>query len=185
MKQMLLLALSFLCATASALADPAGKDFPPTCRVGPVELPMRGAGLLRVRMIFKVYSAALYLPATVPSDRYAEDVPKRLEIAYLRNLEAAVIIRAGEEALQRNLTPAQRSTLQPRLEAINRLYSDVKAGDRYALTYEPGRGSTLSLNGRDLGTIEGADFAAAYFGIWLDERTDFADFRAALLGIGS
>lgn len=184
MKYMLLLLLSSLSATAPALADPGGKDFPATCRVGPVELPMRGAGLLRVRMIFKVYAAALYMPATVPSGRYTEDVPKRLEIAYLRDLGTGVIIRAGEDALRRNLTPAQRAALQPRLEAINRLYVDVKAGDRYALTYEPGRGSTLSLNGRDLGTIEGADFAAAYFGIWLDERTDFPEFRSALLGPG-
>lgn len=178
----LLLVVAVLCAGDSARAERVGQDFPSTSRVGQVELPLRGAGLLRVRMIFKVYAAALYLPATVPSGRYAEDVPKRLEIAYLRDLEAGVIIRAGEEALQRNLTPAEQAHLQPRLEAINRLYVDVKAGDRYALTYEPGRGSTLSLNGRELGTIEGADFAAAYFGIWLDERTDFPDFRAALLG---
>ena len=167
-----------------AQAEVAGQHFAPSGLVGTEILPLRGAGLLRVRMIFKVYAAALYLPASVASERFADDVSKRIEIVYLRNLDAGIIIKAGNDALERSLTPEQRAALQPRLEAINRLYVDVKAGDRYALTYAPGRGSTLSLNGRDLGTIEGADFAAAYFGIWLDHRTDFPDFRAALLGLG-
>ena len=166
-----------------AKADLGGQHFAPSGVVGSETLPLRGAGLLKVRVIFKVYAAALYLPATVASERYADDVPKRIEIAYLRDLDAGIIIKAGDDALKRSLTPEQQVTLRPRLEAINRLYVDVRAGDRYALTYEPGRGSTLSLNGRDLGTIEGADFAAAYFGIWLDHRSDFPDFRAALLGL--
>jgi hypothetical protein len=43
----------------------------------------------------------------------------------------------------------------------------VKPGDRYALTYVPGVGTELALNGTTLGTVEGADFAAAVFAIWL------------------
>ena len=35
------------------------------------------------------------------------------------------------------------------------------------MTYLPGRGTELALNGTPLAVIEGADFAAAYFGIWL------------------
>ena len=60
--------------------------------------------------------------------------------------------------------------LRGRLERLNAAYRDVKPGDRYALTYLPGRGTELSLNGSPLTVIEGADFAAAYFGIWLGRR---------------
>ena len=54
-------------------------------------------------------------------------------------------------------------------------YRGVEAGDRYALTYRPGAGTELALNGEPLVSVEGADFAAAYFAIWLgpapaDER---------------
>ena len=57
--------------------------------------------------------------------------------------------------------------LRSRIDLINAIYQDVKPGDRYALTYLPGRGTELALNGTPLTVIEGADFAAAYFGIWL------------------
>ena len=63
---------------------------------------------------------------------------------------------------------------------------DVQKGDRYALTYVPGAGTTLALNGRPLGTIEGADFAAALFTIWLGTKDPMdASFRLALLGEGA
>jgi hypothetical protein len=40
----------------------------------------------------------------------------------------------------------------------------------------------LSLNGESLVTIPGADFAKAYFGIWLGPDALDADLRTALLG---
>ncbi|MBK9111219.1 MAG: chalcone isomerase family protein [Nitrospira sp.] len=43
----------------------------------------------------------------------------------------------------------------------------MKPGDRYGLTYLPGVGTELALNGERKGIVEGADFAAAYFAIWL------------------
>ncbi|MDD1633559.1 MAG: chalcone isomerase family protein, partial [Methylococcaceae bacterium] len=64
----------------------------------------------------------------------------------------------------------------------NRLYRDVKEGDRYALDYAPGKGTTLSLNGSPLGTIEGADFAAAYYAIWLGAKPISDTMRDELTG---
>jgi hypothetical protein len=46
----------------------------------------------------------------------------------------------------------------------------------------PQRGTTLTLNGVDLGTIPGADFARAVFSIWLGERPIDRGFKRALLG---
>ena len=75
--------------------------------------------------------------------------------------------KGAAPSLERNQTPAELARLQGRIDRINTTYKDVKAGDRYSLTYLPGRGTELALNGTPLLTIEGADFAAAYFGIWL------------------
>lgn len=166
----------------SALAERGGTAFPQVFRTEAGDLPLRGSGVLRVGMIFKVYAAALYLTGDAAWNDYTNDIPKRIEIAYLRDLDADILVRAGNDALARHLGAAERAALRERIDAINRLYVDVKAGDRYALTYFPGRGSTLALNGRDLGTIDGADFAAAYFGIWLDARTGYPEFHAALTG---
>lgn len=149
---------------------------------GSVRMTLRGTSLLRVGMIFKVYAAGLFVAEAEDTQRVLDDVPKRLEIAYLRHVRARDIVSAGQDILRRNLPPDEWARLEPRVTEIGRLYTDVKRGDRYALTYVPGRGSTLSLNGRDLVTIPGADFARAYFGIWLDARTDYPDFQARLLG---
>ena len=50
---------------------------------------------------------------------------------------------------------------------MNGLYQDVEPGDRYALTYIPGVGTELSLNGEPQGLVEGREFSAALFGIWI------------------
>ncbi len=53
-----------------------------------------------------------------------------------------------------------------------------------ALTYIPGTGTELALNGRPMGVIEGADFAAAIFSLWLGENPYDKRFKNALLGLG-
>lgn len=179
---LILSSLTALPPAALASRETAHTTFPEAYEAGETRLTLRGVSLLRVGVIFKVYVAGLFVGEGADTRRVLEDVPKRLELAYLRNLAADDIIKAGNDMLRRHLSKAQLAALQPRIDAISRLYVDVKPGDRYALTYVPGRGSTLSLNGRDLGTIEGADFASAYFGIWLDPRTDYPEFQARLLG---
>jgi hypothetical protein len=71
--------------------------------------------------------------------------------------------------------------LASRLEQLHALYEDVEPGDRYALGYVPGRGTELSRNGAVLGTIEGADFARAYFSIWLGEAPIDDSLREQLM----
>jgi hypothetical protein len=70
----------------------------------------------------------------------------------------------------------------PKIESLNRLYKDVQPKDRYALTYLPGLGTQLTLNSVSLGTIEGAEFAKALFGIWIGVNPIDKTFRDRLLG---
>ena len=109
-------------------------------------------------------------------------MPKRLEFRYSRKLRADQITEAAEEFLERNLSPDLIARLRPSIEALNRLYIDVGEGDRYGLTYLPGEGTSLDLNGRRLGTVEGDEFAAAYYSIWLGDKPISRDFKEALLG---
>lgn len=157
---------------------------PPDIEVHGHRLTLRGESLLRVGYVFKVYQARLFVGESNATDTVQGDVPKRLEISYLRAIKAEDIIRIGDETLRRQTPADQFDALQTRLQTINRWYTDVQEGDTYALTYVPGRGCELALNGKSLGVIEGADFARAYFGIWLDPRTTYKDFRRELLGEG-
>jgi hypothetical protein len=132
-------------------------------------------------LLFDVYVAGLYLPPDAPPDRALEDVPKRLEFHYLVSIDGKDFGPAGEKILARNLTPEELSPLAGRLARIRAAYRDVKDGDRYALTYVPGVGTELSFNGTSLVTIEGEDFARAYFSIWLGKKPLDEGFRRELL----
>ncbi len=141
--------------------------FADSTAIGSKSVPLRNAALLRYLKFIKAYVAALYLPEGVKAEEVLSDVPKRLEINYLVSIKGPDFGKGAAPTLERNQTPAELAKLQSRIDRINATYKDVKPGDRYALTYLPGRGTELALNGTPLTVIEGADFATAYFGIWL------------------
>lgn len=142
-------------------------------------LPLRGAGTLRVGVVFKVYTAALYAPPGVaPVDA---QTPRRLEIHYFVDLAADEIAAYAEDHLRSRLTVEDWRRLAPRVRAWHRAMRDVRDGDRYAMQYAGGRLS-LELNGERLVEVADPELAAAYFGIWLGERPLDAGLRRALLG---
>lgn len=155
--------------------------FPPEVAYKDVKLSLHGHALLRYKVVFKVYNIALYLADGVPAERVFDDVPKRLEVKYLLGLTKANILEAGDVALRASVDPATLESLKDRIDQINSLYQDVGKGDTYAITYIPGEGTELALNGERKGIIDGADFAAAYFKIWLGDNAPRPDVRDKLL----
>ena len=141
--------------------------FADSVSIGRKPVPLHNAALLRYLKLIKAYVAALYLPEGVAAENVLSDVPKRLELNYLVSIKGPDFGKGAEPTLKLNQTPAELARLRSRIDRINAIYRDVKPGDRYALTYLPGRGTELALNGTPLVVIEGADFASAYFGIWL------------------
>jgi hypothetical protein len=163
---LLLLTLSMVPLPTQALTI-ENVTFADSITIGGTQLPLRNAALLRYLKFIKAYVAALYVPEGVKSEEVLSDIPKRLEINYLVSIKSPDFGKGAEPTLQLNQTPAELAKLRSRIDRINSIYQDVKPGDRYALTYLPGLGTELALNGKPLTIIEGADFAAAYFGIWL------------------
>jgi hypothetical protein len=145
-------------------------------------LKVRGVAVLKWAMFFDVYAGAFYMQEGFPSRAWDNDLPKRLELAYLRKIKAADIVASSDQLLRRNLSAAEYQAVEERLKKFLLLFRDVKPGDRYRLTYSPEMGTELSLNGQPLGTIPGADFSVAYFGIWLGQKPISSGFRDGLLG---
>ena len=164
---LLLLALNFMIPAPANALTVENITFADSTIIGGKAVPLRNAALLRYLRVIKAYVAALYLPEGVKAEAVLSDVPKRLELSYLVSIRGPDFDKGAAPVLARNQTPAELSRLQGRLDKLNAAYRDVKPGDRYSLTYLPGRGTELALNGSPLIVIEGADFAAAYFGIWL------------------
>lgn len=165
----------------TALAQPGSDTFPPTVEAGPTQLVKVGEGTFRW-MFIRVYNGSFYMDGAQRQADPLSDVAKRLELAYRIGISAEDFRKSGNEILTRNCAPEELAALQERLDRLNAAYQPVAAGDRYALTYVPGEGTTLSLNGNPLVTVEGADFAKAYFSIWLGQDPVKEDFRQDLLG---
>jgi hypothetical protein len=166
-----------------AAVEIEGIAFDKTFRVEDTVLHLRGAGLLRYLVFIKAYVGALYMP---PSDRAENPLgtsPRRLELEYFHAIRAADFAEATRQKIADNVPPETLTAIAERLERFNGFYRDVQPGDRYALTYLPGKGTELSLNGTPLGRIEGEDFAAAVFAIWLGPAPIDEGFRDDLLGV--
>jgi hypothetical protein len=134
-------------------------------------------------MVFiKAYVGALYMAPDVPSENVLSDTPKRLEVSYFHTIKGEDFGAATNKVMARNVDAETFRRLEPLVEYHNALYRDVRPGDRYALTYVPGRGTELALNGEPLGVIEGAEFAKALFSMWLGEKPMNSSFKKQLLG---
>jgi hypothetical protein len=171
-------------AAISAATLPAGQSAVQALggerEVGPVRFPTaiqlaQGPILLRgTRMAgwlgFKLYAIALYFdPATPAADLYSAGKPVRVVLHYLRNISRQQFIDHTEKFIR--IDPANdMQALRKRLDDLYTHYHDVKAGDEFAITWQPGVGTHIAQNGGESVQIPGDDFARALLNIWLGDR---------------
>jgi hypothetical protein len=169
MRYRYLLTTVILMAVA-ARNSPASVDlFAPTLVVGTNTLRRVGVGELR-RWLIKGCDVALYAPPGVRKGGILEAAPRCLELRYVHPIRAEQFVAAAVDTLARNHTPTELEAVKREIETLHALYRDVGKQDRYRLLYMPGKGTSLFLNGKLLGTVPGARFAAIYFGVWLGDN---------------
>ena len=176
-----LMPLTAMSTTAIASGD-ANIHFDKRIDVGGQQLEMKGNGILRYMRLIKVYAGALYTLPGVSPDGVLADTPKRLVVEYFLDLNGEDFGPATYKVLADNISADEIERLRSRIDYHNSLYEDVQPGDRYSLTYVPGVGTELALNGVPRGVIEGADFAAAIFSLWLGDQPIDERFKRSLLG---
>lgn len=158
-----------------------GVTFRDECKIGETRFVLNNVTLVRYQIVIKAMVAGLYLGEKAkPADLF-KDVPKRLELHYFWSLAGKDIVTASDKLLVQNLSPAKMTALREKIDLMNSFYEDVKAGDRYSLTYIPGVGTELAFNGKKKGVVAGADFAAAYFTIWFGKKPMDVSMRDELL----
>lgn len=177
----LVLAATWMVVPRAQAAEIEGVSFPETTEWRDTALVLHGTGLMRYRYVIKAYVAALYLGERVDAEDVLDDVPRRLEIEYFWGIPAEAFARVTFEGIARNRGEAAAERMREAIDALSRLYADVAPGDRYALTYVPGVGTELSLNGVPRGVVEGAEFSSALFAIWLGEQPFDEALREQLL----
>lgn len=161
----------------------ANVTFPKHLQTPTVELGLRGVGLLRYLGLVNVYAGAFYLEEGASIGEALADRAKRLEVEYFRSFKGADFGPATLKMMEKNVGRETVARLREQIDYHNSLYEDVKPGDRYALTYIPGKGTELSLNGEPKGVIEGAEFASALFSIWIGKAPMDETFKRQILGL--
>jgi hypothetical protein len=172
----------FWALPALTAVEIGGVSFSERRQLHEAELQLTGTAVLTWALLFDVYVGAFYLPDGQPGSRWTENVPKLLELSYLRDFKAEDFSSSSDKLLRKNLSPEQYRALADRLNDFYRLFRDIKTGDRYSLVYHPETGTELRLNGEPLGSVSGHDFAGAYFGLWLGQKPINKSFRDRLLG---
>ena len=185
-----LLAGCLLTAAASA-AELEGYKVPERVQLGSgsTELVLNGAGV-RTQSVFKVYIAALYLPARKDDSEeiLRSNQPSRISLRLLRELTPEQITTSMNRALHESLTPEQRAPLERRLKDFGAIFESLpalKKGMQIVIDYLPQVGTTIRVNDETVGRVLGADFNQALLRTWIGDRPGDTGLKNAMLGLRS
>ena len=177
-------AASVLCVALALVHSPLQaqnvKAAPPlaaTATAGMPELKALGGGLLRV-FGFQVYNVYLWTPAGAAFDR---SKPYALDLQYLRTFSAKQLAERSIDEM-RGQGIGGDAVYPKWLAEMERVFADVKEGDRLTGVVTPTKTSKFFYNGAFRGEVLDPAFADAFFGIWLNEKSSQPRVRNLLLG---
>lgn len=139
---------------------------------------MLGEGQLRW-LGFRIYDASLW----VEGDALPDEGPFALEIRYHRDIASTWLVETSLDEMRR-MGVADETAIEAWRDDLEAAFPDVVSGDVIVGVREADGGAVFYHRGERTVRIEGADFANAFFAIWLDERTREPGLREALLGRG-
>jgi len=176
----LLLAL----AAPVAAREIRGVMLPESIQVEGHTLALNGAGIRR-RFFFDVYVIGLYVehPTTDRDAILAANGPRRVRIELVRSVSAEQMRNAVAEGFRRSAGAAMPA-LETRLARLESMLRAGGPGDVTTLTWIPGRGTVVTDDGHEVGTIEGKDCADVVFGVWIGPRPVDEGLARALLAGG-
>jgi len=172
----LVAAATLACGTAFAMGSTAPPPLPEPVRALAPEARAQGGGELRYFGL-SIYDGFYWSAARA----FSVSQPFALDLHYHRNLDGDRIAgRSIDEIRKLGIGTPEDHTRW--LDAMQRLFPDIRKGDRLTGVNVPGRGARFFHNGNAIGDIADVSFARAFFGIWLDPKTSQPGFRKLLLG---
>jgi hypothetical protein len=175
-------ALSFVAVTASA-ATVAGANIEDTVTVAGQKLVLNGAAL-RKKFVVKVYVGALYLQQKQNNAAaiLTADAPRRQVMHFLYDVDKGKMAEAWSEGLRDN-TPNASAEVKTAFKTLSTWMEDMKEGQRIVITYAPGTGTTVEVNGKNKGTLGGKAVADAILNTWVGPKPGpGGDFKKGILG---
>jgi hypothetical protein len=179
----LLLSLMLLVPIAASAADVAGVKMEDKTTVNGQNLVLNGAGL-RKKFFIKVYVGGLYLPAKMsnPASILAADSSRRMVMHFLYSVSKDQMCDAWEEGLEAN-TPKASAEVKKDFKTLCSWMEPIPKGNRLVITYVPGTGTIVEVNGKVKGTLPGKATADAIVATWIGPKPAMGDdFKNAVLG---
>lgn len=183
MRKLILAAALTLAAVNAGAATVAGAKIEDTTSVGGQNLVLNGAAL-RKKFVVKVYVGALYLPSKQNNAAaiLAADAPRRQVMHFLYDVDKGKMAEAWEDGLKDN-TPNASAEVKTAFKTLSTWMEDMKEGQRIVLTYAPGTGTTVEVNGKNKGTLGGKAVADAILNTWVGPKPGpGGDFKKGILG---
>lgn len=188
-----LFAAVFACIAACAapasaqVTEVSGVKFNHKVTVASTALQLNGAGT-RYKAVFKVYSAALYLPAkaATPEAVLATPGPKRMQVVMLRDIDANELGKLFTRGMQDNSSREEFTKSIAGTIRLGEMFAAKKrlaAGEQFTVDFIPGQGTVIAVNGQVQGEpVKEPEFFSALMRIWLGRNPADALLKDALLG---
>ncbi|HUP60318.1 MAG TPA: chalcone isomerase family protein [Thermoanaerobaculia bacterium] len=183
MRKLILATTLVLAASTASAVTVAGANIEDSVSVNNQNLVLNGAGL-RKKFVVKVYVGALYLPSkqTNAAAIIAADTPRRMVMHFVYDVEKGKIAEAWGEGLTAN-TPNASPEVKTAFKTLASWMEDMKDGQRITMTYVPGIGTTVEVNGKSKGTLGGKAVADAILNTWIGPKPGpGGDFKKGVLG---
>ena len=163
--------------SAQSTGQVAAPVLPAQATTGMPSLKAVGGGLLRV-FGFQVYNAYLWTPE---GSSFDPNKPHVLDIHYLRTFSAKQLAESSIDEM-RGQGKGSEAVYSKWSTEMQRVFADVKEGDRLIGVATPARTAKFFYNGIYRGEVADAAFTDAFFGIWLGEKSSQPGLRERLLG---
>ncbi len=181
---LLLIVIVFILASAFELRGGtlSGVTLPDTAQIAGKTLVLNGMGL-RKKFVVKVYVAGLYLEqkSSDPGAILKPDLPKRIVMHFVRGISKEQIADGFKESFENN-TPDATKTMKAEVDQFLAALEPVNDGGEIVLTYMPGTGTSLTINGKEKWTAATPGFANVVFSVWLGPKPPNEDLKKGLLG---
>jgi Chalcone isomerase-like len=170
-------------AAPAAAATLAGVTLPDKADAGGQALVLNGLAL-RTKFFIKVYVGGLYLPAKErsPAKVMGADAPRRMSFHFLYSVSAKQMCDAWDEGLADN-SPAAAGEVKAGFKTLCSYMEAIPKGNEMVLTYLPGQGTQVEVNGKAKGTLPGKPTADAVLATWIGPHPGPGeDFKKGVLG---
>ncbi len=172
-----LLCMLFAIGSEHVIAQIVAPVLPAQATTGMPSLKAIGGGLLRI-FGFQIYNAYLWTPEGASFD---QTKPHVLDIHYLRTFSAKQLAERSIDEM-RGQGIGSEAVYPKWITEMQRVFADVKEGDRLIGVATPARTAKFFYNGAYRGEVADAAFTDAFFGIFLGEKSSQPGLRERLLG---